>query len=132
MNKTVLAENVRKNRLFDAWIGYLTHIHTNLLNEECDELIEGVTCILSLSKNRMVVRAEDSGQVYTLPISGDIRKHCLVSDKVFFVIGRKGKDWWPVDVISIGSEIKSNKNEFHITINPLYMNFNRVPRQTIH
>ncbi len=120
MKRTFTTENFRKDKLFAAWIGYLTELHTQAITDEFDELIDGVADILKISKDFMELKIEEAGRSFTIPITAEIQAHSLTTDKIFIIVGRKNENWFAVDVISIGSIVDAGGGQVHLTINPLH------------
>lgn len=125
MKRTFASEDKRKNKLFEAWNGYLQATPISLNQKDnFDELFEGIVTVTDVSANYLSVHLEDESNVHKIPINIKISFHSLRHDEMFMVLGltKEGK-WWPLDVTSIGSAFDHRHNtcNSHVTINPLLM-----------
>jgi hypothetical protein len=122
MKRTFESENIRKTKLFDAWIEYLRTIHSEFGEVASEEIYEGLATVSDLSRNRIGFHLDDDRKLRHIPIAPAISEQSCRLDTMFVTLGLREGRWWPLDVISIGSVIFGRRNEGHITYNPLYVN----------
>ncbi len=132
MNRTFASEDLRKEGLFDSWIEYLRNYHSQNIEHGFEEFYEGTAVVSGLSKNRMDLHLDDGRKLRNIPISPAIRRNSARLDMIFIVLGFSQGNWWPLDVISIGS-IVGEQIGAHVTFNPLHLaNPNRPPLAVLH
>lgn len=129
--RTFEAENIRKDELFAAWIKYFYELHSKPGFNRFDEIYEGFVTISDLSQNRMSFVLDDKRKIHQIPITLQISEKTCQSDAMCVVLGRKKSQWWPLDVISIGSVIPGGTTGIHLTINPLLLAPDSVPNEVM-
>ena len=121
--RTFFTEDKRKDQLFLAWIEYLKELHAQFEGIEFDDFYEGTATISAVHENYMNLDLDDKRKLKGIPISSQVSKHSLPKDMAYVVLGRIKEKWFPLDVISIGTLIRTRKNdlhEFHLSVNPIY------------
>lgn len=121
MNRTLKTEDVRKNKLFEAWIKYLTAVHEKFKLDNFEEIYEGIATVSEISKNRVGLHLRDERKLRHIPISTEIGNYSCRLDSMYVVLGLLEDRWHVIDVISIGSICGTQLNEVHLTFNPLYV-----------
>lgn len=122
---TFASEDKRKDKLFEAWIEYLTQLHNEFygIGIEYDDTYEGLAKITKISENYIDVKLDDKRKIRGLPVTSKISKYLSKNDTPYFILGRKDGRWNFIDVISIGTIIgqcpKTKLAQVHFTINPL-------------
>ncbi len=123
MKKTFQSEDTRKDKLFDAWNGYLSEVidpKFNLLVKDptqFDRTYEGLVTITRMTPIYMNLKLETGEKINQVPISEEIMESSDLEDTMYMVLGKKENKWWPLDLISIGSIFA--KDRVHLSFNPL-------------
>jgi hypothetical protein len=126
MAKSFANEDNRKTKLFYAWNNYLRIVRVKFQLEtkeaQCfDEIWEGLSNVANISENSLELTFEDKSKIKNLSVNPQVINLSYKGDTIYLIAGRLGKDWWPLEVVSVGSIINEAQGGFHFTINPELM-----------
>lgn len=133
VKRTFESEDKRKDRLFEAWNIHLKKMEERWGNHQFDEIVGGIAVVVSVSSDRLRIRWTDMKRAGEVEITSEISSFTSKEDCLMIAAGRIGKQWWPLDVESIGSVVRGKKAGIHMTVNPLLMEeYRSVGKAALH
>ena len=126
MKRTFKTEDNRKDNIFAAWLRY-----SQVLDEKFgvaigedhlfEEIFEGLADITELTRETISFKLDNGQKIKDLSIPESITQHLCPKDAIYVCLGKTDNEWWLLDIVSVGSFVNAKKGEFHLTLNPIYI-----------
>ncbi len=132
MSYTFFEEDHRKSGMFAILPPYLETVaqkfnYYDPVNCRFTEFYEGIVTINHVAYDCMEMTLDDGSRIKNFELPLGIYELFRPGDLIFLVMGFFDNRWWPVEVVSMASQLfdptQSDLKKVHMTVNPLLMEY---------